>query len=40
MGKSGVLKVLEIIKNELDVSMALTGTKNVSDIGPQVLWKK
>jgi L-lactate dehydrogenase (cytochrome) len=40
MGKPGVLKVLEIIKNELDVSMALTGTKNVSDIGPQVLWKK
>lgn len=40
MGKPGVIKALDIIKNELDVSMALTGTKNVGDIGPHILWKK
>lgn len=37
MGEAGVTKMLEILQKELDVSMALTGTKNIKDVGPQIL---
>ncbi|MDY7547843.1 alpha-hydroxy acid oxidase [Glaciimonas sp. CA11.2] len=37
MGEAGVTKMLEIMRQELDVSMALTGTKNINDVGPQIL---
>lgn len=37
MGEAGVTAAIEILRNELDVSMALTGTRDVRDIGPQVL---
>ena len=37
-GQAGVTRALELIRNELDVSMALTGTRSVREIGPQVLW--
>ena len=40
MGQAGVTKALEIIAKELDVSMALTGTRTIADIGPQVLDKR
>jgi len=36
-GKAGVAKAIDILKKELSVAMALTGTTRVSDIGPQVL---
>jgi L-lactate dehydrogenase (cytochrome) len=36
-GQDGVAQALEIIRKELDVSMALTGTRDVRTIGPQVL---
>jgi L-lactate dehydrogenase (cytochrome) len=36
-GEAGVSKAIEIIRKELDVTMALTGTKNVRDIDRQVL---
>jgi L-lactate dehydrogenase (cytochrome) len=36
-GEAGVARAIEIIKNELDVSMALTGTKSVRDVGRQVI---
>ncbi|MEA2975812.1 MAG: hypothetical protein QOF19_1332 [Alphaproteobacteria bacterium] len=36
-GEAGVAKAIDIIAKELDVTMALTGTRNVADIGPQVL---
>jgi len=36
-GEAGVLSALDIIRRELDVSMALTGTRNVRDISPSVL---
>jgi L-lactate dehydrogenase (cytochrome) len=36
-GQAGVAKAIDIIRNELDVTMALTGTRRVSEIGPQVL---
>jgi L-lactate dehydrogenase (cytochrome) len=32
-GQAGVARAIEIIKNELDVTMALTGTKSIADIG-------
>jgi len=37
MGEAGVTKMLEIMQQELDVSMALTGTKDIKDVGPQIL---
>jgi len=36
-GEAGVAKAIDIIAKELDVTMALTGTRSVADIGPQVL---
>ena len=36
-GKAGVAKAIDILKKELSVAMALTGTTRVSDIGPQVI---
>jgi L-lactate dehydrogenase (cytochrome) len=36
-GEAGVAKAIEIIAKELDVTMALTGTRSIYDIGPQVL---
>ena len=36
-GKAGVAKAIDILKKELSVAMALTGTTRVSNIGPQVL---
>jgi L-lactate dehydrogenase (cytochrome) len=37
MGERGVTTTLEIIRRELDVSMALTGTTDVRSVGPEVL---
>ncbi|MBP0599377.1 alpha-hydroxy-acid oxidizing protein [Herbaspirillum sp. LeCh32-8] len=37
MGGEGVSQMLEILRKELDVSMALTGTKDIKDVGPQIL---
>jgi L-lactate dehydrogenase (cytochrome) len=36
-GRAGVSKAIDILKNELSVTMALTGTNRVTDIGPQVI---
>lgn len=33
MGEEGVTKMLEILRKELDVSMALTGTKDIREVG-------
>lgn len=38
LGEAGVTRALELIRNELDVSMALTGTRDVKDIGRGRLW--
>jgi L-lactate dehydrogenase (cytochrome) len=40
MGGEGVTKMLEILHKELDVSMALTGTKNIKDVGPDLLIRR
>jgi L-lactate dehydrogenase (cytochrome) len=37
MGEAGVTRMLQILQQELDVSMALTGTKDIKDVGPQIL---
>jgi L-lactate dehydrogenase (cytochrome) len=39
MGEAGVTAMLNILQKELDVSMALTGTRNIADIGPHILAK-
>jgi L-lactate dehydrogenase (cytochrome) len=36
-GQAGVARSIEILRNELDVTMALTGTRSVKDIGAAVL---
>jgi len=36
-GQAGVSKAIDILKNELSVTMALTGTNRIADIGPRVL---
>jgi len=36
-GKAGVAKAIDILTKELSVTMALTGTNSIKDIGPQVL---
>ena len=36
-GEAGVARAIEIIRNELDVTMALTGTNSVKDIGRHLI---
>ena len=36
-GEAGVAKVIDILRRELDTTMALTGCTSIADIGPQVL---
>ncbi|MEI7806416.1 MAG: alpha-hydroxy acid oxidase [Hyphomicrobiales bacterium] len=36
-GQAGVAKSIDIIRRELDVTMALCGVKRIDEIGPQVL---
>jgi L-lactate dehydrogenase (cytochrome) len=36
-GEAGVAKAIEIIGKELDVTMALTGTKSVRDVDRRVI---
>jgi L-lactate dehydrogenase (cytochrome) len=36
-GEAGVAKAIDILRKELDVSMALTGVTRIGDIGPQIL---
>ncbi len=36
-GEAGVTKTIEILRKELDVTMALCGERDVNNIGPQNL---
>jgi L-lactate dehydrogenase (cytochrome) len=38
MGQAGVTTALELIRKELDVSMALTGSSDITKVGPHTLW--
>ncbi|MBX6319139.1 alpha-hydroxy acid oxidase [Pigmentiphaga sp.] len=40
MGRPGVDAALSIIQRELDVSMALTGTRTIEEIGPHILARR
>ena len=40
MGERGVTTALELIRRELDVSMALTGTRDVREVDQHVLWHR
>ncbi len=37
LGEAGVAKAIDIIRQELDVTMALTGTRRVADIGKHLV---
>ena len=36
-GEAGVTRVLEILRDELDVTMALTGERDINEVGPQII---
>jgi L-lactate dehydrogenase (cytochrome) len=36
-GEAGVTRAIEIIKNELDISMALTGVTSIAEIDRRVI---
>ena len=36
-GQAGVAKAIDLIRGQFDVSMALTGTKSVREIGPHII---
>ena len=38
MGEAGVAKVLSILREELRVSMSLTGVKNIGEISRDILY--
>jgi L-lactate dehydrogenase (cytochrome) len=38
LGKPGVTKALEIIRTELDITMALCGKRDIKDAGPHLLY--
>jgi L-lactate dehydrogenase (cytochrome) len=40
MGEAGVRKALDIIANELKVSMSLTGVRNIKDVSPEILYER
>jgi FMN-dependent dehydrogenase len=37
MGEDGVLRALEIIRNELDITMALCGKRTISEVNREIL---
>ncbi|QPC86828.1 L-lactate dehydrogenase [Mesorhizobium sp. NBSH29] len=38
-GKAGVTQALEIIRKELDITMALCGKRNIKDVGPELIYE-
>jgi L-lactate dehydrogenase (cytochrome) len=40
MGEEGVTQVIELIRRELSVSMALTGQTDVRMLAPDVIWRE
>jgi L-lactate dehydrogenase (cytochrome) len=37
-GKAGVMRCLEIIRKELDITMALCGHRDIRDVDEGILW--
>jgi len=38
-GKAGVTRTLEIIRRELDITLALCGKRDIKDVGPDMLYR-
>ncbi|SDD64458.1 L-lactate dehydrogenase (cytochrome) [Paracoccus isoporae] len=38
MGQAGVTRAIEIIRREMDITMALCGVNDIADFGPHCLW--
>ena len=38
-GALGVAQVIRLLRDELEIAMALTGCRTLADIGPAVLWR-
>jgi L-lactate dehydrogenase (cytochrome) len=38
LGEAGVTRALEIIRNELDLSMAFCGVRDIRDVDARILW--
>jgi len=38
LGEAGVTRALEIIRNELDLSMAFCGVRDINDVDTRILW--
>jgi isopentenyl diphosphate isomerase/L-lactate dehydrogenase-like FMN-dependent dehydrogenase len=36
-GEAGVTRAIEILRNELRVTLALTGVSNLAQVGPHIL---
>ena len=39
MGEAGVTKSLELIANELDLTMAFCGLRDIKTVTDKILWK-
>jgi L-lactate dehydrogenase (cytochrome) len=39
LGKPGVKLALDIIRKELDITLALTGKRDIRDAGPDMIWR-
>ncbi len=39
LGEAGVVKALELIRNELDLTMAFCGLRDVRDVDERILWR-
>jgi L-lactate dehydrogenase (cytochrome) len=39
MGEPGVLKAIEILRKELDYTMAFCGRSNIVDVDESILWR-
>jgi L-lactate dehydrogenase (cytochrome) len=39
LGEAGVTRCLEIIANELDLSMAFCGLRDVNDVDSDIVWR-
>ena len=39
-GEKGVTQVLSMLRNELELAMALCGCRSISDVGPEVVHSK
>jgi L-lactate dehydrogenase (cytochrome) len=39
MGQSGVTKALQILRNELDLTMAFCGLRDIHEVSDKVIWR-